>query len=417
MFNGKKYTSKDVIYVPKSNQNIVIEAYEKNASMKGAITWNGATAQPTPSKADFNRTVASSNANGTTVQVQNETSCTIVKIVVIDVVISKSNNQVWGYDENDPVQEDCYVTQPTSYNTTPRVGIPWKAFESNKSDVIKVEITPSNISNKITFKTTNGCYISTLGTLVSSVKTIGSTNYTVDMGDLNIMSNCGNKVESDLTFEVNGLTEVKNQIKLVSYTKTSNTLSLIIVNEENDDVPVYQVGQITPSSNTVVVRWGNNKFLDTNTAGDDQISTDPSTGESVIVAGMNKKCDTQANNQTLLTSALPFTLQEISNYLNKTIYNQSVSEFSAFRIENDFVNFDLNNDGKIDVTTPQSTNQEFQVLVNKYSTRNGFVIILVDNPDDGSYGWFPSGSNIGVVHPNTHKKPTRKQQMMNTVAH
>lgn len=26
-------------------------------------------------------------------------------------------------------------------------------------------------------------------------------------------------------------------------------------------------------------------------------------------------------------------------------------------------------------------------------------------------------SNVGVVHPNTHKKPTRKQQMMNTVAH
>ncbi|MFL0114096.1 hypothetical protein V2594_14820, partial [Tenacibaculum maritimum] len=87
----------------------------------------------------------------------------------------------------------------------------------------------------------------------------------------------------------------------------------------------------------------------------------------------------------------------------------------------DTLNFDKNNDGKIDVSNNRrsrnNVNDEYNVLIKEYSNNSEYVIVLVDNPDDGSLGWFPSTTNVGVVHVNTHIKTTKKHQLMNTIAH
>jgi hypothetical protein len=266
---------------------------------------------------------------------------------------------------------------------------------------VQVEIKPAATQNKVKFITDNSCFTTKIGTLNSS-----------GLGDLTVSSTCGNKVESALKFEVDGLSDVNNQIKLVSYQSVIKSVAFILVHEENDDVQSVNIGLSTPNSKTIVVQWGNNQFLDTNPTGDDQIITDPTTGETVIIAGANNICDTKVNNTNIVsTDYNRATIKQwFEDYYGKSIITWNVD----LTVNTCLVNFDLNKDGKVDVSSANWNTPEMVIIENKCKINSSdYNLFFVNNPDDGSSGFmgFPSqqlGTPIkfGFIHvdvsPYTH---------------
>lgn len=107
----------------------------------------------------------------------------------------------------------------------------------------------------------------------------------------------------------------------------------------------------------------------------------------------------------------------IINYLNNTVYNQAVFKWNVTRLPAVTLDFDLNNDGMVDVGTVavpvpfMSTDEMKFIRDNADAAGYDHIIFLVDNPTDGSLGFMGYGQKYGFVHADVSNFET------NTIAH
>ncbi|HEX8411808.1 MAG TPA: fibronectin type III domain-containing protein [Thermoanaerobaculia bacterium] len=78
------------------------------------------------------------------------------------------------------------------------------------------------------------------------------------------------------------------------------------------------------------------------------------------------------------------------------VYKQAVIEWTVVRRAACTVNFDLNNDGKIDVNTWMSA--EMQKIRDICGSSHQYNIFLVSKPSDGSSGFMQANQKYGFVH-------------------
>ncbi|CAA0159556.1 hypothetical protein TFA04_110001 [Tenacibaculum maritimum] len=337
------------------------------------------------------------NKNGETGEVKN-TNAIENQILVTNIKFKKHSKEIGSFDDN---LIDDYPHYEKRFNKS----IIWKSLKSGVIDKLTIEI--DTIQNNIFLEEDSNLSFITPKQIVKNTEEISLTS-------------SYNKKEMVVHVRKDSIKGDSIALfKVISYPKKIINLKLITLDEENDDVQVYSLNNKVESDTTKVVSWGKNSFLDTKPQGDDYVKTTLA-GEKYIVAGANKICETISRNTNLKTISPYFSLSEIKDYLNKKIYNQANVELNI-TMTIDTLNFDKNNDGKIDVSNNRrsrnNVNDEYNVLIKEYSNNSEYVIVLVDNPDDGSLGWFPSTTNVGVVHVNTHIKTTKKHQLMNTIAH
>ncbi|MCH8121311.1 MAG: hypothetical protein IIC00_16495 [Planctomycetes bacterium] len=160
-------------------------------------------------------------------------------------------------------------------------------------------------------------------------------------------------------------------------------------NAAGDDVQVIQVNKGQPIQTCITA--GTNTKRDTNTSGDDGVS-----GEN-IHTGADGICNTTADNTDDMSTD-PYTAAVLQNFLNSTVYNQAVVNWSeVVKLSDMTVNFDLNRDGDIDVSS--WTTAEMDVVINQCKDDDyEYNIFLVDNPNDGSTGFMNTGQMYGFIH-------------------
>lgn len=95
----------------------------------------------------------------------------------------------------------------------------------------------------------------------------------------------------------------------------------------------------------------------------------------------------------------PYTASALQNYLNNTIYNQAVVKWTVVKLADMTVNFDLNNDGDIDVSS-WTTDEQDEIIGQCNPVGYDKVVFIVDNPNQSYCGVSHSGSRYAFVFPN-----------------
>lgn len=187
------------------------------------------------------------------------------------------------------------------------------------------------------------------------------------------------------------------QLKVKCYKLLTKKVAIVVVHEQNDDIQLVTMGGSTKHDTTRIVGWGKNKFLDTNPSGDDYIYYDIRHADSVIVAGANKICETNAVSRSKPSTDVPSRVL-LETFLNE-IYGQGVIQWTVDRtIYSKAINFDLNRDGKVNVY--DFTNVEAKKISDSCRVAGQYSLFFVDNPSDGSNGMMDKGISYGFIHGN-----------------
>ncbi len=160
-----------------------------------------------------------------------------------------------------------------------------------------------------------------------------------------------------------------------------------------DDDQVIPVGE--GKQNQICVGPGSNGARDTN-----KHPNDGYTGNS-IHTGTNGICDTTADStDDASTDPFPSGITAIQNYLNN-IYDQAVTSFTVTKLADDTRNWDLDNNGELDLNPAGSGwSSEENVIINNCDPGGYDVIIYyVNNPDLNYSGNSPKPGSYCFVYP------------------
>lgn len=289
-----------------------------------------------------------------------------IRFTVIDVDFEEDTSQTYGFDD----YTDPYYPQ--------------KSVKNSDSDTAIAEIEDTSLASSVYFVRTTGTSIN-----VSPSQASSSPQTVTFTGIAEGFSVVWSKLNSSGAYGTDAAV-----IGVPVYNEDTYTLAVRVVHEEDDDVQVILPGQSGSSATDICVSSGSNGKRDTIKGGDDVYS-----GENILV-GANLRCDTTADN-TDDTSTDPYTASTLQNYLNNTIYNQAVVKWTTVtKLPDMSVNFDLNNDGYIDVSSWKTA--EMNVVINNCKNDNyNYNIFLVDNPSDGSFGFMDYNQRYGFVHADT----------------
>jgi hypothetical protein len=251
-------------------------------------------------------------------------------------------NGTGGWDNN---KEEFTKSYP-SYETKPFPGIPWKCIPADNTFVpLKVQtgVSETGASSRLRFRLTNTTDFKLKAPTLDS------------KGLLWIASNAKNKE----TAIVPALDEKDLDIyraNIVAYEKILKTVSVVLVEEENDDIQLVKPGTKGLSPDTRVVEAGTNGFLDTKEEsekdkklyGHDDVRVCDEKNNCAFTAGPNGICDTFANNENLTPADLGFDLNEFETQLNK-IYNPYLVEWKVEKVlHRKSVNYDVDLNGYYD---------------------------------------------------------------------
>ncbi|SEM66167.1 Fibronectin type III domain-containing protein [Chitinophaga rupis] len=391
-FNTIRFNSGDTVYLPKSNQQYEIKAFLANGKpvRKGAV-WTGQQHIVDSATVKYAPGTTSLSLAGSLIRVIDSVSyktdstkkapdTLTVNIVTVEISFSQDATQVYGFDENDSTKEECY---PSYKNTTPKKGLMWKAINGNSTnDYVQIKVTPAGAENKVKFILSDSITFS----VTPRIPTAATQTLTLKGTVVN--------KETALIPRVGAFTNDTMQMKVKSYKKITKKVKVIRLIESNDDIQLVAVGDTT-HPDSAVVAWGANKFLDSKLGGDDRVIYRRSKGDSVIVAGPNRTCDTKANNINIVSHDL--SRATIQTTLDK-IYTQGVVEWQVDATSyTKTMNYDFNRDSMIDVS--RWTSAEMQAIIDTCDTKDGsYNIFLVDNPDDHSNGFMGMGQRFGFIH-------------------
>ncbi|GAB6013348.1 zinc metalloprotease, partial [Viscerimonas tarda] len=341
---------------------------------RNGSVWKGVTSADS-AKVYFTPNVVSANINGTAIStIYNDSlrSDTLqCKIVVVSVEFEEDPSQKWGFDENDTPKEDLY----SSYkNTLPISGIKWKSVRSDGSyDKLRIKISPIGAEKSITLMLSDSTNYDVRPKLLNANQQTIEVKSNVNVGDAALFA----KVSFFLNDTI--------QVKIKGYDLVTKKVAIITVNESNDDIQNVNYGDTTMLATTPVVSWGNNKFLDTTPSGDDYVMYRSIERDSVIVAGPNKICDTQANNTDIITTIVA--IANIQAALTDR-YKYAVVEFVVDpSIYTRTINYDFNKNGMIDIRVSNTAYlDEMKRIVDscKIVVPNLYNLFIVDYPNNSN---------------------------------
>ncbi len=346
----------------------------------------------------------------------------LVQFTVIDVDFQEDTGQSYGFD--------AYTD----------VFLPYKSVKASDTDKCYAQIFPTGQANKVYFKSSNTNNVS-----VSPTQASGSAQQLTFAGGA---AQSSTDVWARLT-SVDGIDAALIYANV--YFEDSYTLAIRVVHEDDDDEQDIPVGQGSPNEtaitagingaldttpsgddtivgttistgangvcntgacgdddqviepnkgkpNQICVSPGTNTKRDTNTSGDDGVS-----GEN-IHTGADGICDTTADS-TDDESTDPFSASTLKDFLNDKVYNQAVVKWNQVdRLTAMDVNFDLNRDGYIDVSTWKTA--EMDVVINECKDDNyDYNIFFVDNPSTGSLGFADFGQRYAFVFADESPQP------------
>ncbi|MDD5435447.1 MAG: hypothetical protein PH343_08465, partial [Nitrospira sp.] len=312
-------------------------------------------------------------------KVNNQFVCSdTVKVTVVKATFFEDPNEKYGFDNY------------TNRNTTK---ISWKSVRISDTDTANVTVTPTDAANYIYFAITNTSVATVLpGQASTSPEQITMTGTT--KGETNIQAN----IQS-----VNG-TNIST-MGIATFYPITKTAALILVHEQNDDVPdipfggsITDPGTGAPISYTVCVSVGANGFRDSIPGGNDELVDPANPDTSAINTGPDGICDTVANN-TVISSTDNTNATDVQNWLNR-VYGQAVISWQVTHLGSQTVNFDLNRDTQIDVDHGWMS-PEMLVISNTCGAITGYdhIIFLVNNPSDQSNGMSNFNQPFVFVHP------------------
>lgn len=108
-------------------------------------------------------------------------------------------------------------------------------------------------------------------------------------------------------------------------------------------------------------------------------------------------------------STTPYTAAQLENFLNNSIYHQSVVNWSVVQLPDMSINFDLNGDGQLNFTNTAWA-PEPQEIINQCAPVNGGydkIILIVNKPDKGWNGVTYFGSRHLFVFPDKTPDPPK----------
>jgi len=285
----------------------------------------------------------------------------IVKFTIIDVDFVEDTSQIYGFDN--------YTYCPT-YTFFPQ-----KSVRVSKSDTAKAQIEGSGLASSVYFLSSNTSEVT-----VSPSQASSSPQTVTFTGIAEGFTTVWSKLNSAGPYGANAAV-----IGVAPYVKDGYTLAVRVVHEDDDDVQVIAPGASGSSTTSICVSPGPNGKRDTIKGGDDVYS-----GEDILV-GPNKICDTTADNTDDMSTD-PYSASELEGFLNNIIYNQAVVKWTVMKFSDMTVNFDLNNDGKLDVSS--WTTSEENEIINACDPGESFdvVVFIVNNPSNSSYagGSYPN---------------------------
>ena len=285
-----------------------------------------------------------------------------VNFTEIDVDFEEDTNQKYGFDE---------YTDPF---------VPAKSVKLSDTDTAKANILPTGQANKVYFKSDNTGIVTVSPTQASN----SPQTVTLTAGSVAFYTDVWSRLKS-----VDGIDAARIRVDIYEQ-GDPYTVAIRVVHEDDDDIQVIQPGQKGISTADICISPGPNGKCDTIAGGDDVYS-----GEDILV-GFNKICDTTADNTDDMSTD-PFSAATLQDFLNNTVYNQAVVNWTVTKLSDKAVNFDLNRDGYIDVSTWKTA--EMDVVINNCKDDSyNYNIFLVDNPSDGSFGFMQSNQKYGFVH-------------------
>lgn len=298
-----------------------------------------------------------------------------VKFTVIDVDWVENTGQTYGFDN---------YTDPF---------YPQKSVDASDTDTAKAEITGTALSSSVYFLRTTGTSVTVSPSQASSSPQIVtftgvSEGFSVIWSKLNSLGPYGKNAAP---------------IGVAAYGLDSYTLAIRVVHEDDDDEQEIQPGQSGSSATDICVSPGDNGKRDTIKGGDDVYS-----GENILV-GANLKCDTTADDEDD-ESTDPYTAAELEDYLDDTVYNQAVVDWTVDKLSDKDVNFDLDRDGYIDVSS--WTTAEMDVIINNCDP-GGYdkVVFIVNNPNGPYGGCSYGGSSYAFIFPGSDEERTTAHEL------
>lgn len=293
------------------------------------------------------------------------------------------------------------ATQTYGFDGVTDASLPRKSVKTGATDKANAVIVPAGNADDVFFRSAAaGTATMTPDQAAGTPQAITVTG--VAKGATNIEANVG---------KADGPTKGKMETRV--FDQVAKKVSIRLIHEENDDVQVIPVGNLG-APNADCVTAGANGFRDTAAATpDDQIVGNK------ITTGADGVCDTAANSANVNSTNIAG-VAALKTFMNDTIYNQAVLNWTTVTaVAATAVNFDLNRDGKVDVTSGGcvKAGSESQAIIDAAGDLTGFDknVFLVDNPDDGSFGCASSiPGNFIFVHVDSH---SGAQTTNNTTAH
>ncbi len=86
-------------------------------------------------------------------------------------------------------------------------------------------------------------------------------------------------------------------------------------------------------------------------------------------------------------------------FMLKKVFRQAIVSWQVYRQPEKIIEFDLNNDGMLDVDSWMTP--EMAIIRDSCGTNYDYNIFIVDNPTDTSTGFMSFNQKYGFVHPNT----------------
>jgi hypothetical protein len=346
----------------------VFEDYLKSTEVTLPKTWN-LSSESLPPKRYVEGYATSSSLRDTELKLSYiRSSSTLdsdkVKITVIDVDYTEDTSQTHGYD---------------SYTNA---FFPYKSVKVGASDTAYADISgTSTIANEVYFTSSDAAVTVSPSSASGTHQQVTFTG--VSEGFAQGLAKLHDPAKDN----------VAASIGVYPYDQDNYTVAVRVIHEEDDDVQAMTPGTSGSSETDVCVSCGANGKRDTIKSGDDVYS-----GENILV-GPDKVCDTTRDN-TPDNSTDPFnaTASDLAAYLNDETYNQAIVNWSVTKLDPCTVNFDLDCDGDIDVSS--WTTAEMDVVINKCKDTNyEYNIFIVNNPSDGTCGYMKKNQMYGFVHP------------------
>ncbi len=235
---------------------------------------------------------------------------------------------------------------------------------------IKAKIVPSGASGSFNLIADDPNYSISPATVSN---TTGEQLHTVSVTNA---AGGGNGSGFSVKANTNASTRIAEGLTL--WVRERKNVNVVIhkVTEENDDVEAPSDPNPTP--NTICISSGSNQFLDTlKKSGSDDVEIQDPTGATklqVIVAGNNSKCNTRPNNQNINPPSIA-SVTTIQNHLSETWERQANVHFTVSpTVLNETINFDLDRDGKLNITSV-NRNEADKIDTNKVA--NSFNLYYV----------------------------------------